>query len=176
MNGFSRIGVPRCRLVSLFSLLVAKTEFEKNHSSPDVIKLDCDTKVANKENTSNRYPNGDFDNSWMKYWMAFSDKSSAFVCSIDGKPIWVKDVEESCRLCREKNRLFELMYFPHTDKSEETYNKREAHGAHVKYNGKLYIVPMCASENTSLKDAEKEITLKAGTILVEEVDPIIDED
>ena len=75
-----------------------------------------------------------------------------------------------------KNRPFELMYFPDTEKSEETYSQREAHGAHVKYNGKIYIVPMCASENTSLKDEEKEIILKAGTVLVEEVDPIIDKE
>ena len=108
--------------------------------------------------------------------MVFSGKTSCFVCSIDGEPIWVKDIEKSCKLCREKNRPFELMYFPHTEKSEETYNQREAHGAHIQYNGKTYIVPMCASENTSLKGEEQEITLKARTILVEEVDPIIDKD
>ena len=159
-----------------FSLFIAKKDFEKKHTSPEVITLEGDIKVTNKSNTSNRHPNGDFSNSWMKYWMTFSGKSSFFVCSVDGEPIWVKGVEESCRICRKKNRPFELMYYPDTDKSEETYNQREAHGAHVKYNGKIYIVPMCASDNTSLKDEEKEITLNAGTILVEEVDPIIDEE
>ena len=34
---------------------------------------------------------------------------------------------------------------------------------------------MSASENTSLGDKEVEITLKAGTVLVEEVSPRIDE-
>lgn len=71
--------------------------------------------------------------------------------------------------------MIELMYHPHTEKAEEAYNGREAHGAHIQYKGNIYIVPMCASDNTSLKDEEKEITLKAGSILVEEVDPIIDE-
>ena len=162
--------------MKLFSLLVAKMNFEKNHSSPDVIKLDIDTKVTNKGNTSNRHPNGEFSNSWMKYWMAFSGKTSGFVCSIDGEPIWVEGDKDSENACREKKRFFELLYHPHTEKAEEAYNGREAHGAHIQYNDKLYIVPMCASENTSLKDEEQEITLKAGTILVEEVDPIIDED
>lgn len=160
----------------LFSLYTAKKEFEGKHTSPKVLTLDSDTIVVNKGNTSNRHPNGAFGNSWMKYWMAFSDKSSGFVCSIDGEPIWVEGDKDSENACRKNNRIFELIYHPDTEKSEEVYNGREAHGAHIQYNGKIYIVPMCASENTSLKDEEKEITLKAGSILVEEVDPIIDED
>ena len=48
--------------MKLFSLLVAKTEFEKNHSSPEVIKFDSDTTATNKGNTSNRHPNGNFGN------------------------------------------------------------------------------------------------------------------
>lgn len=159
-----------------FSLFTAKKDFMKNHLLPEVLTLDCDTKVTNKGNTSNRHPNGNFGNSWMKYWMAFSGKISGFVCSVDGEPIWVEGDKDSENACRENNRVFELMYHPHTEKAEEAYNGREAHGAHIQYNGKTYIVPLCASENTSLKDEEQEITLKAGTILVEEVDPIIDND
>lgn len=40
--------------------------------------------------------------------------------------------------------------------------------------GKIFIAPMCAHHNTSLKDKDEVVTLKAGTILVEEVDPKID--
>ena len=160
-----------------FQLYTAKKDFEENHQySPEVITLKCDTKVTNKGNTSNRHPNGSFDNSWMKYWMAFSGKSSGFVCSVDGESIWVDGNKESCELCGKHCRQLELIHFPNTNYREETYNQREAHGAHVKYKGKTYIVPMCASDNTSLKDEEKEITLKAGTILVEEIDPIIDKE
>lgn len=155
-------------------LFVAKKDFENDHPSPEVITLDNDTKVTNKGNTSKRHPNGDFGNSWMKYWMAFSGKTSSFVCSIDGEPIWVEGDKDSENACREKNRLIELIYHPDTEKAEEAYNGREAHGAHIQYNGKTYIVPMCASDNTSLKDEEQEITLKKGTILVEEVAPVID--
>ena len=159
-----------------FPLFLAKEDFIKNHPSPEVITLDSDTKVTNKGKTSKRHPNGDFGNSWMKYWMAFSGKTSGFVCSIDGEPIWVEGDKASEKACRENNRMLELMYHPHTEKAEEVYNGREAHGAHIQYKGKTYIVPMCTSDNTSLKDEEKEITLKAGTILVEEVDPIIDKE
>lgn len=159
-----------------FLLYLAKKEFEEKHTSPEVLTLDSDTIVVNKGNTSNRHPNGDFGNSWMKYWMAFSDKSSGFVCSIDGEPIWVEGDKASENVCRDNNRMLELMYHPHTEKAEEAYNGREAHGAHIQYKGKTYIVPMCASDNTSLKDEEKDITLKAGTVLVEEVDPIVDEE
>lgn len=159
-----------------FQLYTAKKDFEKNHPSPEVITLDSETIVTNMGNTSKRHPNGNFGNSWMKYWMTFSCKTSGFVCSIDGEPIWVEGDKDSENACREKNRFFELLYHPHTEKAEEAYNGREAHGAHIQYNGKNYIVPMCASENTSLKDEEKDITLKAGTVLVEEVDPIVDEE
>lgn len=51
----------------LFSISKARSDFEKNHPSPEVITLDGETKVTNKGNTSNRHPNGDFGNSWMKY-------------------------------------------------------------------------------------------------------------
>lgn len=56
----------------------------------------------------------------------------------------------------------------------QSYNGRGTHGAHVRYQGKFYIVPMCASENTSLGDNDTEITLKKGTVFVEEVEPVID--
>lgn len=86
-----------------FLLYLAKKEFDGKHTSPEVLTLDSDTIVVNKGNTSNRHPNGGFGNSWMKYWMAFSDKSSGYVCSIDGEPIWVEGDKASEKACRENN-------------------------------------------------------------------------
>ncbi len=155
-------------------LYLANKSFMESHQKPEVVRQGKDTKVKNKGNTSNRHPRGNFDNSWMKYWMAFSEKLSGIVCSIDGEPIWTEEDDKSCDLCRKRNRQAELIYYPNSCKEGGAYNGRKAHGAHVVYKGKTYIVPMCASENTSLKDEEIEITLKAGTIMVEEIDPIIE--
>ena len=156
-------------------LFIANKEFIKNHREPKVLTLDEDTKVVNKRNTSNRHPNGNFGNSWMNYWIAFSGIISDFTCSIDGLPIWIEDDQESCETCKKENRFWELFYGSDTENAQKAYNGREAHGAHVRYEGKTYIVPMSASENTSLGDKEVEITLKAGTVLVEEVSPRIEE-
>ena len=85
---------------------MAKQSFEENHSTPKISTLTCDTEVTNKGKTSNRHPNGDFGNSWMKYWMAFPKVSPVFVCSVDGEPIWVEDDKDSCEKCRAWNRMF----------------------------------------------------------------------
>ena len=156
-------------------LFIAKDEFIENHREPKVLMLDEDTKVVNRGNTSKRHPNGNFGNSWMNYWIAFSGIISDFSCSIDGQPIWIEDDQDSCETCKKENRFWELVYGSNTENAQKAYNGREAHGAHVKYGRKTYIAPMSASENTSLGDKEVEITLKAGTVLVEEVDPRIDE-
>ena len=156
-------------------LFVAKDLFLKSHPKPQIIHLKSYTVVTNKGKTSDRHPRGDFDNSWMNYWMAFSDITRGFICSVDGNPIWVSSNEESCEICKKWNRAREIMYGCEKDEAEQSYNGRRAHGAHVRYQGKIYIVPMSASENTSLGDDDSEITLKKGTVLVEEVDPIIDD-
>lgn len=154
-------------------VFVERDKFLEKHSTPKVVKLSENTKVTNKGNTGNRHPDG-FDGSWMKYWMGFSGVDKDFACSVDGNHIWIEGDDKSFKICKEENRLFELMYYPQVEKAEEAFNKREAHGAHVEYKGKIYIVPMCAHHNTSLKDKDEVVTLKAGTILVEEVDPKID--
>lgn len=50
-------------------------------------------------------------------------------------------------------------------------NDLESQGSHVRYKGRVYITPLCSEHNTNNKG--KKIVLKAGTILVEEVDPLI---
>ncbi len=154
-------------------IFMARNEFLKKHSAPKVVPLSEDTKVRNMGNTGDRHPDG-FDGSWMKYWMGFSEVDKDFVCSVDGNHIWIEGDDKSINKCKTDNRMFELMYHPDEDKAEEVFNQREAHGAHVKYKGKIYIAPMCAHHNTSLKDKDEVVTLQAGTILVEEVDPKID--
>lgn len=141
------------------SLFAARDEFVKKHKEPEVITLESETEVINKGNTSTHHPNGSFENSWMKYWMAFSGQDKDFVCSVDGQPIWIEGDVESCKKCREINRTFELLYHPDTEKAEKTYNGREAHGAHLEYNGKTYIAPMCSSHNTELGEEEKPVKL-----------------
>lgn len=69
-------------------LFCAKNKFTQEHREPEIIILEEDTEVLNLEGTTNHKPNGDFDGSWTRYWIAFTHETDHLFCSQCGIPIW----------------------------------------------------------------------------------------
>ena len=96
--------------------------------------------------TSNRESNGDFEDSWTQYWMTFSNEETL-----------------KCSVC-------ETLHVDGKD-ADEPLAEYESQGGHVQLDGVIYITPLCFLHNK--EDVGENIVLKAGSVLVEEVAPII---
>lgn len=153
-------------------LLSAREDFIKKHREPNVLKLEKNTKVFNMPGTSNRFPDGDFENSWTQYWLAFSN--SSLRCSQCGKLLWNKEDKNSVETCKKLIRQHEINNHVEGKEIEESLNEYESQGGHVKLGGISYITPLCSQHNTD--NIGKEIVLKEGSVLVEEVAPRIIEE
>ena len=130
--------------------------------------------VLNLEGTSNHKPNGDFDNSWTRYWIAFSRKTDYLFCAKCGRPLWNEENKKSVAFCEELIRTRKINDYIEKKDEKVTIENLRSHGSHVELDGMTYITPMCCEHNTSNKG--ENIELKEGTILVEEVDPLIIEE
>lgn len=150
-------------------LFSAREDFIKRHRKPNVLTLEKDTKVINMSGTSNRLPDGDFENSWTWYWMAFSKESLR--CSQCGKLLWNKEDETSVEACKKWIRQHEINNHVEGKDDKESLNEYESQGGHVKLEGIRYITPLCSQHNTD--NIGEEIVLEAGSVLVEEVEPRI---
>ena len=136
----------------------AKKKFVEEHTVPDVIKFEEKTKVLNLEGTSNHKPNGDFDGSWTRYWIAFSHETEYLFCSQCGKPIWNEENRKSVDLCKELIRTKEINKYVGEKDEPITLEDLESHGSHVELDGVTYITPLCCEHNTGNKG--EEIILK----------------
>ena len=160
------------QIVMSLKLFMAKEDFLSKHSNPKVLVLEKDTEVLNMEGTSNHHPNGDFDNSWTKYWIAFSEETKLILCSQCGKALWNEENRNSVKMCKDILRQRKINCDVEGKDNEEKLEDYISHGSHVEIDGVTYITPLCIEHNTSNKG--EMITLKKGSILVEEVDPIIE--
>ena len=154
-----------------FKLHKAKRKFLSEHNEPEVLTIEEKTKVLNLEGTSNHKPNGDFDGSWTRYWIAFSHETEYLFCSQCGKPIWNEENKRSKALCEELIRTKEINKYIVERDEPITMKDLKSHGSHVELDGVTYITPMCCEHNTGNKG--EMIELKEESILVEEVDPLI---
>ena len=154
-------------------LLSAREDFIENYRKPKVLKLEKNTKVLNMPGTSNRLPDGDFENSWTQYWLVFSNASLR--CSQCGKLLWNNEDKSSIEICKKRIRQHEINNHVEGKDTKESLNEYESQGGHVELDGTCYITPLCSQHNTD--NIGKEIVLKEGSVLVEEVAPrIVEED
>ena len=152
-------------------LIAAKDEFVKKHRNPKVIKLDNDTEVINMQETENRKPEGDFEDSWTQYWLAFTEQSF-LCCSECGKPLWNKECEKSEAFCKDVVRKRQINSKVENTDNKETLADYKSQGGHVKLDDTIYIAPLCYQHNNN--NVGEKIVLKSGTILVEEIEPRIE--
>lgn len=157
-------------MVIALKIFVAGKEFVEKHKKPLVIKQEEDTEVLNMSDTSNRKPNGDFEDSWTQYWMAFSNEET-LKCSVCETLLWNKENEKSIEVCKDLIRQHEINKHVEGKDADESLAEYESQGGHVQLDGVIYITPLCFLHNK--KDVGENIVLKAGSVLVEEVDPII---
>lgn len=153
-------------------LLLAREGFIENHREPNVLKLEKNTKVLNMSGTSDRLPDGDFENSWTQYWLVFSNDSLR--CSQCGKLLWNIEDKSSIVICKKLIRQHEINNHVEGKDTKESLNEYESQGGHVELDGTCYITPLCSLHNR--EHVGEEITLKTGSVLVEEVDPRIVEE
>lgn len=150
---------------------MGKDNFIDKHREPKTITLDLDMEVLNLPRTSNRKPNGDFGRSWTQYWLAFSGEQR-LCCSVCGIPLWNNEAEKSKGICMDLVRQHEINNSVENKDDKMSLEDFESQGGHVKLDGIIYITPLCPKHN---KEKEGElITLQSGSVLVEEVDPIIE--
>ncbi len=155
-------------------LIAAREEFLKEHREPKILVLDKDTDVVNMEGTSNHHPNGNFSNSWTKYWIAFTHETGGVYCAECGQAIWNDENEKSVAICRDILKQHQINCRVEGKELDESLDDYRSHGSHVLLDGVTYITPLCPEHNTN--DKGLKIKLKKGTILVEEVDPRIEEE
>ena len=74
--------------------------------------------------------------------------------------------------CKELIRRHEIIDKVEKKDDKETLEDYESQGGHVQINDTYYITPLCRKHNK--ESVGKKIVLKAGAILVEEVDPVIE--
>ena len=151
-------------------LLVAGDEFVEKHRKPQVIRLEENTEVLNMSDTSNRKPDGDFEDSWTQYWMAFSNEKT-LKCSVCETLLWNKENNKSIEVCKDLIRQHEINKHVEGKNVDESLSEYESQGGHVQLEGVIYITPLCIQHNK--EEIGENIVLKAGAVLVEEVDPII---
>lgn len=139
--------------------LVYAAKFREKHGNVGVYKMPYDAYVINEENT-NRHP--DIFQSWIKYWIGFSEyNESVVLCSVTGEELFV---DEAYKPLNEFLRLA-------LNESKKGY----AEGAHVRVEGiegipdGVYITPMKHEKNMKIG---KDVLLRKGSILVAEVAPI----
>lgn len=142
--------------------LVQAGLFREKHGSVGVYTMPYSEDVINEKNTK-RHP--DIFKSWIRYWIGFTEHDDVTVaCSVTGERL---HIDEGMKPLNE---------FLHLALNES--QKGYAEGAHVRVTGVtgipdgVYITPMKHNENMKLG---KTVQLREGTILVEEVDPIVDE-
>lgn len=107
-----------------FKFLSAREDFIKKHRDPKVLKLEKNTKVLNMSGTSNRLPDGDFENSWTQYWLAFSNAS--LHCSQCGKLLWNNEDKNSVDVCKKLIRQHEINNYVEEKDTEEKLNDYES--------------------------------------------------
>lgn len=144
-----------------FKLHSAKNRFIDEHGEPEILVLEEDTEVLNLEGTANHKPNGDFDGSWTRYWIAFTHETDYLFCSQCGIPIWNEQDKKSVNLCKELIRTKEINKYVGEKDGGITMNDLESQGSHVRYNGKVYITPLCSEHNTNNKGKKSKFPVKA---------------
>lgn len=159
-------------MVLSIRLFSAMNVFLDKNGQPKVITLGKDTQVLNMPNTSNRIPNGDFEGSWTQYWITFS-KEGTLRCSVCGKLLWNKEIKKSKEVCQDLIRKREINNYVENKDEKESIEDYESQGGHVKLNNVIYITPLCCHHNK--ENVGENIVLKAGSVLVEEVNPVIEE-
>ena len=160
-------------MANSLKLCKAKELFVDEHRNPNVIVLQAATEVFNIPGTANRHPNGDFEDSWTQYWLAFSEQDN-IMCSECGKPLWNKECKNSEGFCKAVLRYRQVMKRSGGNCEDESMDDYMSHGSHVEFAGMTYITPLCSKHNT--ENVGKKIVLNKGSILVEEVDPRIDDE